>query len=89
MGIINLGDTVIVEFFIYTLTLGVYMEGVFAIVKLAFVSTLLAFPLILIGRHMVKEMEEKWKSPFWINCFIVSFILFFIVWYGIVILLFS
>ena len=79
----------LIEFFIYNLTLGVYMDGIFAIVRLAFVSTLLAFPLILIGRFMVKEMEEKWKSPFWINCFIVSFILFFIFWYIVVALLFG
>lgn len=70
------------EWFLNVFLLEVPLIGIFGIVKLTGITTLILLPFVYVGKKLVKKLSEKWDSPEWFNIVVVTFLLSFMFWFG-------
>lgn len=62
---------------------GITAEGVISILKLALISSIVAFPLVLIARFLNKKMAERWQVPPVLLAYVVTLIAALVFWLAI------
>lgn len=67
---------------------GITAEGVVSLLKLALVTSIVAFPLVLLARFVHKKIAERWQVPPVLLAYVVTLIaslafwLAFWLWYS-------